>query len=402
MTDQMVQPRTVQQSAGLHVSDRFDEVMARIDELDPLLRAEAGDNEEGFRLTPEVEEALHASGLYAMSMPRELDGMELAPRQVIAAIEALARADASTGWVVMTLQMAIGTTAAYLGREPFADLVAAHGDRTLAAGQGTRPGRARAVDGGFLLSGSWSFASGLHHATHIHTAAMVDTGEVRVFTLPKEQVTIVDDWDVMGLRATGSVEYHCEDVFVPAEYTYVATTTEPLLGGAVFRLGLANFASLQHVGWALGVGRRLLDEMRAVAAAKAGTRNAGVDTAEFHADYARAEATLRSARAWNMEVWADVEATLDRGDHLTADQETLLRLALHTATTAAQDVGRTVYQWAGTTALRSGELNRVFRDLHGGTQHVTSGPAVRHGCGRRLAGLAPGATWVFLDLVDPG
>ena len=103
-----------------------------------------------------------------------------------------------------------------------------------------------------------------------------------------------------------------------------------------------------------------------------------------------------------MEVWADVEATLDRGEHLTADQETLLRLALHTATTAAQDVGRTVYQWAGTTALRSGDLNRVFRDLHGGTQHVTSGPAVRHGCGRRLAGLAPGATWVFLDLVDSG
>ena len=188
--------------------------MARIDELDPLLRAEAGDNEEGFRLTPEVEEALQASGLYAMSMPRELDGMELSPRQVIAAIEALARADASTGWVVMTLQMAIGTTAAS-SAGALADLVAAHGDRTLAAGQGTRPGRARAVDGGFLLSGSWSFASGLHHATHIHTAAMVDTGEVRVFTLPKEQVTIVDDWDVMGLRATGSVDYDIEDVFVP-------------------------------------------------------------------------------------------------------------------------------------------------------------------------------------------
>ncbi|MDD7941396.1 acyl-CoA dehydrogenase [Actinomycetospora lutea] len=334
-------------------------------------------------------------------MPRELDGMELAPREVIAAIEALSRADASTGWVVMTLQMAIGTTAAYLGREPFAEITAEHGDRTLAAGQGTRPGRARAAAGGYLLSGSWSFASGLHHATHIHTAALCDTGEVRVFTLPRELVTIVDDWDVMGLRATGSVDYHCEDVFVPAEHTYVATTTEPLLGGGVFRLGLAAFASLQHVGWALGVGRRLLDEMQAVAAAKAGTRNAGVDTSEFHADYARAEATLRAARAWNLEVWADIEAGLERGEGLTTEQDTLLRLALHTATQAAQEVGRTVYQWAGTTALRSGPLNRVFRDLHGGTQHVTSGPAVRHGCGRHLAGLAPGASWVFLDLVEP-
>lgn len=399
MTGQLVRPAG--RPSDLHVSDRFDEMMARLRELDPLLRAEAEGNEAGRRLTPRVAEALHDSGVYAMSMPREIDGLEFSPRQVIAAIEALSRADASTGWVVMALQMAIGTTAAYLGREPFAEITAAHGERTLAAGQGTRPGRARAVEGGYLLSGSWSFASGLHHATHIHTAARCDTGEVRVFTLPKEQVTIVDTWDVMGLRATGSVDYHCEDVLVPAEHTYVATTTEPLLGGAVFRLGLANLAGLQHVGWALGVGRRLLDEMAAVAAAKTGTPGAAVDSSEFHADYARAEATLRSARAWNMEVWADAEAALDRGEELGTDRETLLRLALHTATAAAQDVGRTVYQWAGTTALRSGDLNRVFRDLHGGTQHVTSGPAVRHGCGRRLAGLAPGASWVFLDLVEP-
>lgn len=396
MTDQLVRP-----TGSLHVSDRFEEVLARVRELDPLLRAEAEAGEAGGRLTPPVAEALHDSGVYTMSMPRELDGLEFTPRQVIAVIEALSRADASTGWVVMAVQMALGTTAAYLGRDPFAEIVAEHGERTLTAGQGTRPGRARSVEGGYLLSGSWSFASGLHHATHVHTAALTDTGEVRVFTLPKEQVTVVDNWDVMGLRATGSVDYHCEDVFVPAERTYVATTTEPLLGGGVFRLGLGNFASLQHVGWALGVGRRLLDEMQAITAAKTGTRNAGVDTSEFHADYARAESSLRSARAWAMEVWADVETTLDRGESLSTDQETLLRLALHNATWSAHEVGRIVYQWAGTTALRSGDLNRVFRDLHGGTQHVTSGPGVRHGCGRRLAGLAPEASWVFLELVEP-
>lgn len=396
MTEQLDRPITDRHDDG------FDALMERVGALDPLLREEAEAAEAGGRLTERVAEALHAAGVYTMSMPRELDGMELTPREVITVIEALSRADASAGWVAMTLQMAIGTTAAYLGREPYAEITEAHGDRTLAAGQGTRPGRARSVDGGYRLSGSWQFASGLHHATHVHTAAIVaETGEPRVFTLPKEQATIVDDWDVMGLRATGSVDYHCDDVFVPAAHTYAATTTEPLLGGDVFRLGLANFAGIQHVGWALGVGRRLLDEMRVVAAAKTGTRNAAVDTDEFHADVARAEATLRSARAWNMEVWADHETTLARGATLSTEQETLARLALHTVTQAAHEVGRVVYQWAGTTALRSGPLNRVFRDLHGGTQHVTSGHGVRQGCGRMLAGLAPGASWVFLDLVDP-
>ncbi|WP_132430869.1 acyl-CoA dehydrogenase family protein [Pseudonocardia endophytica] len=398
MTDQLDRRGT-----GLHVSDRFEEVMARIGEIDPLLRAEADANEAGRRLTPRVEEALHASGVYSISMPRDLGGLEFSPRQVIEVVEALSRADASTGWVAMTLQMAIGTTAAYLGREPFAEIVAEAGGRALAAGQGTRPGRAVPVEGGFLLSGSWQFASGLLHATHLHTAALVEgSGEVRVFTLPKQKATIVDDWDVMGLRATGSVDYHCDEVFVPTEHTYLATTTEPLLGGAVFRLGLANFAGIQHVGWALGVGRRLLEEMQRVAASKTGTPGgAGVDSAEFHADYAHAEATLRAARAWNMEVWADIESTLSAGGSPSTEQETLARLALSHVTSVAREVGQIVYRWAGTSALRGGDLNRVFRDLHGGTQHVTSGPGVRHGCGRKLAGLAPDASWVFLALVDP-
>ncbi|MHC1559098.1 acyl-CoA dehydrogenase family protein [Actinomycetospora sp. C-140] len=396
MTDQLERP-----AGTLHRSGRVDEMMARLGELDPVLRAEAEANEAGGRLTPRVAEALHDSGVYLMSMPRELGGLEFTPREVIAVVEALSRADASTGWVAMTLQMAAGTTAAYLGRGPWEEITAEHGDRTLAAGQGTRPGRAVTVDGGFLLSGSWQFASGLHHATHVHTAALVeDTGEARVFTLPKERATIVDDWDVMGLRATGSVDYHCDEVFVPLEHTYVATTTEPLVGGAVFRLGLANFASLQHVGWGLGVGRRLLDEMQVLAARKTGAPGATVDNPEFHAAYGAAEATLRAARAWNMEVWADVEDTLDGGGELSVDQETLVRQALAHATSAAEEVGRTVYRWAGTAALRAGDLNRAFRDLHGGTQHVTSGPAVRQGCGRRLAGLAPEASWVFLSLVD--
>lgn len=396
MTDQRERPTTT-----LHRGDGFDAIMTRIERLDGLLREEAPASEAAGRLTPRVVEALHDAGVHGMSMPRELGGLELRPRQVIEAVEALTRADASTGWVVMTLQMAIGTTAAYLGREAFEEVTARHADRTLAAGQGTRPGRATRVEGGYRLSGSWQFASGLHHATHVHTAALVaETGEVRVFTLPKEQATVVENWDVMGLCATGSVDYHCDDVFVPVEHTYLATTTEPLLGGAVFRLGLANFASLQHVGWALGVGARLLEEMRAVARARTGGRGAGVDTAEFHADHARAEASLRAARAWNMEVWADVEATLAGGGSPTTDQETLLRLALGHVTEVAHEVGRTVYRWAGTTALRHGPLNRVFRDLHGGTQHVTSGPAVRQACGRRLAGLAPDSSWVFLDLVE--
>ena len=391
---------TDQAGGALRPGDDVDAMMARLEGLDPLLRAEAEGSEAGGRLTPRVEEALHTSGVWTIGTPRELGGGEFTPRQQIAAVETLARADASTAWVVMAVEMITGATAAYLGEDAWKALTAPYGGDVRAAGQGTKPGRARRVEGGYLVSGYWQFASGLHHATHVHTAALVEeTGEMLVFTLPKEQATQVDNWDVMGLRATGSIDYHLDDVFVPAEYVYAGATTQPRLGGALYRLGVANLAGIGHTGWALGVARRLLDEMQAIVAAKTGTPGAGVDTAEFHADYARAEASLRAARAWNMEVWADNEAMLDRGETLSTDQETLTRLALNTATWTAHEIGQTVYRWAGTAALREGPLNRVFRDLHGGTQHVTSGPGVLHGCGRRLAGQAPDAQWVFLSLV---
>ena len=55
---------------------------------------------------------------------------------------------------------------------------------------------------------------------------------------------------------------------------------------------------------------------------------------------------------------------------------------------------------AGTTALRSGTLQRLFRDVHAGTQHITSGPGVIKAAGKELAGLAPGHKWMVLDIVD--
>src|SRR5207302_5043916 len=122
-------------------------------------------------------------------------------------------ADASAGWSFMALQMVTGTTGAYLGDEAAAELYpdVPAGRHTLIAGQGTRLGKAVRAGGGYRISGHWSFASGISLASHIHTAAFCEeTGQSLVFTLPKEQARIVDNWDVMGLRATNSIDYVCE------------------------------------------------------------------------------------------------------------------------------------------------------------------------------------------------
>jgi alkylation response protein AidB-like acyl-CoA dehydrogenase len=376
----------------LHVSREAPALVERLKQIGPILNAEAPRGAELGHLTGPAIAALHESGVFRMSIPADLGGYEVSPRQGIEIIETIATADASAAWVVMALQLATGVTAAYQAEEATAHLFG--GDATpLMAGQGNRMGKATQVDGGHLLSGSWSFASGLPHATHIHTGGqVVQTGEKRIFTFPKNQATVVDNWNVIGLKATGSIDYSCEDVFVPESYSWPLVTKSPVHGGAYYRVGLGTMGGIAHGGWALGVGRRMLNDL---AHPQPGSP---YDNGQFHADYAGAESLLRSARSFIFDVWADIEATLDRGELLSSDQESLARLALNNATRSAEEVSHLVYKWGGTTAMREGDIQRYFRDMHAGSQHISSSPAVLQNAGRMLARLAPDSIWAFGSL----
>src|SRR5690606_25783440 len=124
------------------------------------------------------------------------------------------------------------------------------------------------------------------------------------------------------------------------------------------------------------------------------------DSDSFHEQLANAEAVYRAARAFVYETWQDVNATLDRGERLSVRQHSLMRLALAHATWSAHHAATLAYKAAGTLALRAGTLQRLFRDMHAGTQHITSAPPVYANIGRELAGLAAGKRWQFLNLVD--
>lgn len=351
------------------------------------------------RLADPVVEALHREGLYGMWVPSSVrGGAELDPLASLEVIENLSYGDPSTGWVLMASALAIGTGAAYLGKPAVDELF--KGDRLpVIAGQGTRPGNAVPKDGGFLLSGSWSFASGIKHGTHIHTLGVIQgTNEPRIFVLPVEQATLIDNWDVMGLRATGSIDYTIDSAFVPEAYTHFALTETPNAGGSLYRIGVIGFAAMCHSGWACGIGRRLLDELSGGVKLKGGRGGKQGESESFLEGYANAEATYRSARALVREAWGDVQRSLERGDDLTVRQHSLVRLAMAHIQWASHDAAMFVYRSAGTSALRAGVIQRLFRDMHAGTQHVIASPPVYRALGRELAGLVEGQKWFFLDL----
>ncbi len=369
--------------------------------LVPLLDAEAEFADIEGELSPTTVAALHADGLLRMWVPEKLGGAELDPVHSLEVLENLSYADASAGWVTMAANLSIGTAGAYLSDHAVAELWG-DGRQPVIAGQGTRPGTAKTVDGGLSLSGSWSFGSGLKHSSHVHSLGIIEeTGEPRIFVTPIEAVNLIDNWDVMGLRGTGSIDYTMENVFVPDGWSHFAVTTVPERGGNLYGIGIIGFAVTCHSGWAMGVGRRLLDELAGQAKSKAGRPGAQADSNAFQQGYAQAEATFRAARALVIESWTDLSKSLYAGEEISVRQHTLVRVALTHITKSLQEIAAFVYLSGGTTALRHGTIQRFFRDVHAGTQHVTSSPNVWQTCGRELMGVAEGKRWQFLDLVDP-
>jgi indole-3-acetate monooxygenase len=374
---------------------------ARAKAVAALADTHAADGDAQGRLAAPVVDALHREGLLGMWVPRSIrGGAELDPIPSLRVLEEVSYGDPSTGWVLMAASLAIGTGAAFLGDAAVGELFG--GDRLpVIAGQGTRPGLAKPQDGGYVLSGAWSFASGIKHSTHIHTLGIVEgTGEPRIFVLPVGQATLIENWDVLGLRATGSIDYRIENVFVPESYTHPAAAQTPRRGGPLFNIAVMGFAVLCHSGWSCGIGRRLLDELGEKVRGGVGRTGTLAASEAFHEQYARAEGAFRAARALIFETWEEVTDTLNRGERLGTRQHTMIRLALAHATWTCHDVAQFVYTASGTVALRSGTIQRLFRDMHAGTQHVTSAPPVIRTAGRELAGLASGKTWMFLDLID--
>ena len=366
-----------------------------------IAKEHAGYADQHGALAEPVVEALHQNLMFGMWTPACVPGgSEADPITSLETLAEVSYGDPSAGWVLMATALAVGTGAAYLDDEAVDELFG--GERMpVIAGQGTRPGKATTRDGGYLLSGSWSFASGLKHSTHIHTLGLIEeTKEPRIFVFPVSEAELIDNWDVMGLRGTGSIDYRTDNVFVPEAYTHFAVTEEPKRGGVVFTIGIIGFAALCHSGWALGIGRRMLDEVVRMIEERGGADSPQGSSPSFQEQYARTEGAFRAARAYLMETWGDAWDTLQRGDSLSIRQQTLIRSGLTHVTSTAHEVAKFMYQCAGTAGLRDGDVQKLFRDMHAGTQHIVASPPVAQAIGRELAGLANGQKWVFLNLVD--
>jgi alkylation response protein AidB-like acyl-CoA dehydrogenase len=371
-------------------------------ELEPLLRSHAAEIEAKRELPAAVVAALVEHDLFRLLVPREIGGAEVSPPTLIEVIEAIAMHDASTAWCVGQNTVS-AMIAAYL-EPPIAREVFGTPTGVVAWGPPSK-GQARVADGGYVLSGTFNFASGSRHATWLgaHVPVIEADGRTRtnedgspvIHTLvfEKHKARIIDNWHVIGLKGTGSDSYVVDDVFIPSAFAIRRSPdSKPKSSGALYRFGPSSLYAASFASVALGIARSTLDAFLAVARDKVprGGKRVLRDNHFIQNQVGMAEASVRAARTFLISAFdkAWQHAASDRD--LETEQNVELRLATTWAIRQSADTVASIYDAAGATAVfTANPFERRFRDIHAVKQQIQGHRANFEAVGQVLLGANP-------------
>jgi len=326
-------------------------------------------------------------GFFRLLVPARYGGAELPLPVYVPLIEAVAQGDASTAWC-------INQAAVYATMSARADpetAIEIWGDATTAVANGPPvPAVIESVNGGHRLTGRWDFSSGCRHANWFAATTSID-GRLTVSMVPRRDVTLVDVWDVHGLRGTGSFSFAVDDVFVPSRraFAFSAARRIPgsLYGIPINLLFAAGFAAV-----ALGNARGALDAARVLLQAKRPVfeRDEVRARASVQLDVARAEAVWGAARTFLahhvQSLWQSAEQDGEPG----LDVRIGLRLAATHAIHSAAEAVQVVYRVCGSTVIFERDpMQRRFQDAHVITQQVQGRLAHYETVGQHLLGMHP-------------
>jgi alkylation response protein AidB-like acyl-CoA dehydrogenase len=360
--------------------------------LAPRAAEAAAASERERRLDAGLVAELAAAGFFRLCVPQAVGGLEAHPAVLVEVVEELARGDAAAGWCV-AITATSGLLAAYVP-EDAARAIYARPD-AVAGGVFAPRGRAVRVDDGFRVTGRWPFASGCEHCHWLMGGCVVDRGDgeletlpngmpdIRLMLAPADRFEIHDTWHVSGLRATGSHDIELRDEHVPDAMAASVISDTPRYDGPLYAFPLFGLLALAIAGVSLGIGRGALDDFAALAGAKVptGGRRALAERGTVQAEIARAEASLRAARALLLEAIGAAWGAVD------VERRTGLRLAATHAVETGAAVAETAYRLGGGSALyESSPLQRRFRDANAATQHMLVAPATWELTGRLLLG----------------
>ena len=355
---------------------------------DPLASTIAGlhdvlrsceDEAESKRFLPDrAVAALRDAGVFRISSPRAVGGMEADPLLEMEVFEAVTRISPSAGWNTFVGALHTAFPAAYLSDEATATMFG--GDEWgIVAGQMQPMGIGREVDGGMVVNGRYSWGSGINHASWVLGGARLDNGDgkppsgFRVFVVPKARVNVLDNWHVVGVSGSGSYDYAVEDVFVPDAFWFDFVDPVVRRGGPRYAPPIGQQLTSAHCGFALGAGERALEEITRLAIVKQRTLSSTklAERSSFQHELGHAYARLSAAR--DHAANALRELGRQRAEQLTVPDvlATEVRAAATLATEVALDVALFAMRHGGGGAVRlDSAIQRLTRELLVAQSHI--------------------------------
>ncbi len=362
----------------------YEEALQRARELAPVVRERAASAEPARQMEKETLDDLHRSGLLRFHQPKRWGGMELPFVAIFDLPFEVARGDASTAWNIGNLAIHHWLLALYDPRAQ-EEVWGANPDALIASGIAYPQGRGRRVDGGFVVSGFWNFSSGVDHCDWNMLAVTVRDGDRivdhRMCLVPRAEYEIVDDWHVLGMRATGSKSVRATDIFVPEERAlcmYLARGGSDFPGatinpGPLYRVPLSGLSSHCLAGAGVGNAHGALEQTIA-AIKERSTSYTALRMRDFQAvqlRVARAGAAIDAARL-------AVRADCLEGDRLAAagtvppiEDKLRWRRNVAWAVEACTDAVDSLHALAGANGIYdSYPIQRLFRDQHALSAHI--------------------------------
>jgi alkylation response protein AidB-like acyl-CoA dehydrogenase len=373
-------------------ADRARALQALLDEHGPEM-------DRRRELTPEVVDALAGQDMLRLLLPKSLGGQEIDLLDYCKACEALAWADASTAWFVNQSNVSSASSAAAM---PHAAAAAMFEGPYAGLAWGARHNNSSAirVEGGYRLTGTWSFASGGRHTKWLgaHSAVQNPDGtphirygrpDDRSFLFLRSQAKIIDDWQVLGLRGTGSDSYSVENLFVPDAHAPARDVPdERREHGPIYPIGSTLLYASGFCSVTLGIGRRMLETYTGLARgrqSRASTSMMAKNNA-VQREIGLLEAKLSAARAFLHEAVVQVYDASAAGT-LDVDLRMRLRLATTYGMNEATDVSIACYRGAGTAAIsEKAPFERRLRDAMSASQHLQAMLPMIEMVGRHIIG----------------
>lgn len=351
----------------------------------PRLAERAQATDEAGIVSPESVKEIAEAGLFRVLQPKRWGGYELDPRVFYTIQMTLAEGCMSTAWIYGVISVHNWQLALF--PEQAQEDIWNKDTGTLIASTYMPVGKVEQVDGGYRLSGRWGFSSGSEHCEWIFLGALLPNQdgsegmEHTTFLLPKSDYEIVKNWDVHGLRGTGSHDIVVEDAFIPSHRTQrtnnhsdVGCPGRELNSGWLYRIPFTQVFQRAVSSSCIGAMDGAINEFRTRAAAHIGKH--GAKTAEDpNAQMAVAEAMVASDQLKLVlyRNYARIVECAKTGDKMTVEERLLQRAQSSLVSKlTAQRVDDLLRACAASGLYKSNPIERTLRDINQGRGHIAN------------------------------